>query len=71
MDSITPVNLAKISAMIGSLIGPDTDAMEFKALQDLSNAAFDAGQRNCGMDFVMMFFNEHEAIQVSREQISA
>jgi len=62
MDSITPQTLAKLTTYISHLIGPDTDPLEFKALQDLSNAAFDAGQRNCGMDFVVMFFDQEAEV---------
>ncbi len=57
LDSIKPGKLAKIAAYISSLIDPEVDADEFMALQDISNAAYDAGMRNQGEDFIPVYFD--------------
>jgi hypothetical protein len=57
MDSLPPLTLAKLAVSIQSALEPGTEAEETRAISELSNAAFDAGIRNCGDDFAEMYFD--------------
>lgn len=57
MDNMTPETLAKLTVAIANLASPDCDADEITAINTLSNAAFDAGQRNSGMEFNDLYFD--------------
>lgn len=57
MDRLRPTTLATLSAIVPNLVSPGIDAGEFLALNSLSGAAFDAGIRNYGDDFIPMCFD--------------
>ena len=57
LDNVRPDKLAKIAAYISSLIDTESDEDEFKTLSSISNAAFNAGDRNQGDEFVPVYFD--------------
>ena len=58
MDNLPPTVLAKLAVYIGKLAYPGIEAEEVRALGALDNAAYNAGKRNCGEDFVGLYFDE-------------
>ncbi len=58
MDNLPPTVLAKIAVYVGRLAWPGIEAEEMRALMALDNAAFDAGLRNSGDDFMDVYFDE-------------
>jgi len=57
LDSLPPSKLAKLSAFVGTLLDPDCEPEEVRAIMDLSNAAYAAGERNCGEAFTEQYFD--------------
>ena len=58
MDNLPPLTLAKLAALIPSTAYVEMDDNELDAINALGGAAYDAGIRNCGDDFIRMFLGE-------------
>jgi len=58
MDNLPPLVLAKLATFVPSLALPEMDSDELHALNCLGGAAYDAGIRNCGDDFIALYLDE-------------
>ena len=58
MNNLPPSVLAKLAAFIPSTAYAEMDNNELDAINALGGAAYDAGIRNCGDDFIRMFLGK-------------